>query len=68
MVRSILTLMLLVANITNAKLCQKADELTENLAYGTHLRELSGSLPMNFNMTGFRWFPKIFASFGFGRK
>ena len=28
----------------------------------THLRELSKSFPMNINMTGFRWFWKIFAS------
>ena len=28
---------------------------------GTHLRELSESYPMNTNMTGFRWFSKIFA-------
>ena len=28
---------------------------------GTHLRVLSESFPMNTNMTGFRWFSKIFA-------
>ena len=28
---------------------------------GTHLRVLRESYPMNTNMTGFRWFPKIFA-------
>ena len=27
---------------------------------GTHLRVLMKSYPMNNNMTGFRWFPKIF--------
>ena len=27
---------------------------------GTHLRVLSESYPMNTNMTGFRWFSKIF--------
>ena len=29
---------------------------------GTHLRVLSESYPMDTNMTGFRWFSKIFAS------
>ena len=29
---------------------------------GTHLRVLSESYPMNTNMTGFRWFSKIFVS------
>ena len=29
---------------------------------GTHLRVLSKSYPMNTNMTGFRWFSKMFAS------
>ena len=28
---------------------------------GTHWRVLSKSYPMNTNMTGFRWFIKIFA-------
>ena len=28
---------------------------------GTHLRELGESYPMNTNVTGFRWFSKIFA-------
>ena len=27
---------------------------------GTHLKVLSESFPMNTNMTGFRWFSKIF--------
>ena len=35
---------------------------------GIHLRVLSGSYPMNTNMTGFRLFSKIFASLCFGRK
>ena len=30
---------------------------------GTHLRVLSESFPMNTNMTGFRWFSKIFQRF-----
>ena len=29
---------------------------------GTHLRVLSESYPMNTNMTGLRWFSKIFAA------
>ena len=42
--------------------------MTETLAHGTNLRELSESYPMNTNMTRFRWFSKNFASFKFGRK
>ena len=34
---------------------------------GTHLRVLSESYPMNTNMTGFKWFSKIFASLCFGQ-
>ena len=37
--------------------------MTETLADGTHLRVLSESYPMNTNMTEFRWFSKVFASF-----
>ena len=40
-------------------------KMTETLAHGTHLRVLSESYPMNTNMTVFRWFPKICASFNF---
>ena len=29
---------------------------------GTHMRVLIESYPMNTNMTGYRWFSKIFAS------
>ena len=32
---------------------------------GTHPRVLCESYPMNTNMTGFRWFSKIFASMCF---
>ena len=35
---------------------------------GTHMKVLSVSYPMNTNMTGFRWFSKIFASLYLGRK
>ena len=48
------------------KMMQK--EMTETLAYGTNLRILSESFPMNTNMTGFRCFSKIFAFLFFGRK
>ena len=37
-------------------------KMTETLAYGTHLRVLSESYPMNTKMTGFRCFSKILAS------
>ena len=33
---------------------------------GAHLRVLSDSFPMNPNMTGFKYFSKIFASMCFG--
>ena len=29
---------------------------------GTHIRVLGESFPMNTNMTGFRWFSKIYPS------
>ena len=51
-----LTLMLQVANLAITKSCVKSDKFTETLAYGTHLRVLSESYPMNTNMTEFRWF------------
>ena len=35
---------------------------------GSHLRVLSESFPMHTNMTGFRWFSKVFASLCFGGK
>ena len=31
---------------------------------GTQMRELNESFHMNTNMTGFRWFPKIFSVLG----
>ena len=39
--------------------------MTEILA---NKRVLSKNYPMNTNMTGFRWFSKIFASLCFGQK
>ena len=35
---------------------------------GAHLRVLAESFPMNTNMTGFRWFLKIFAALWLGQK
>ena len=35
---------------------------------GTHMRVLSRTYPMNTNMTGFRWFSKIFAFFSLSRE
>ena len=40
---------------------KKLLKMTETLAYGTHIRVLSKSYPINTNMTGFRRFPKISA-------
>ena len=40
-----------------------------SLRIGTHLRVLNEeSYPMNTNMTGFEWFPGIFATVCFGRR
>ena len=47
---------------------QKALKMTETLSHGTHLRVLRKSFQMSTNMTGFRWFSKIFASLCIGRK
>ena len=61
--------MLLVAYLANTKMMQKNTEImTETLAHGTHLRVLRESHPVNTNMTGSRWFSKIFVSLRFGRK
>ena len=56
-----LTLILLVANLANTKSCIKFKNLLKPCHMGTYLRVLSESYPMNTNMTGFRWFSKIFA-------
>ena len=63
-----LTLMLLVANLSNAKRCKKPEKWLKPWQTGTHLRVLSESFPRNTNMTGFNWFSKIFASLCFGWK
>ena len=53
-----LTLMLLVANLANTKVCKKAEILLKPWHMGSHLRVLSNSFLMNTNMTGFEWFPQ----------
>ena len=58
--RSLLTIKLLVANWL---LQNYARKLKNNWNPGTkvHLKVLTESYSMNINMTGFRWFPKLFA-------
>ena len=63
-----LSLMLLVANFANTKWGKEVGKWLKPCHMGTHLKVLSESFPMNTNVTGFRWFSKIFASFCFGRK
>ena len=46
---------------------KKTEKLLHPWHMGTHLRGLGENCPMNTNMTGFRWFSKIFASLCFGR-
>ena len=46
--------MLLVANLTNTKLCKNPEKSPKPWQMGTHLRVLSESFPMSTNMTGFR--------------
>ena len=57
----LLTLMLPVTNLANAKRCEKPGKLLKPWQMGTHLRVLGESFPMNTNMTGLRWFSEIFA-------
>ena len=59
--------MLLVANFTNTKLCEKAGKGLKPWHMGTHLRVLIESYPMNTNLTGFRQGLKIFPSYCFGQ-
>ena len=56
-----LTLILLEANSTNTKECKKPEKSLKLWQMGSHLKVLSESFPMSTNMTGFRWFSKIFA-------
>ena len=64
----LLTLMLLVANLANTKWCKKPEKWPKPWQMGTHLRVLSESFQMNTNLTGFRWFSKIFAFLYLGWK
>ena len=60
-----LTLMPLLASLANTKWYKKHGKWLKLWHMGTHMRELSESFPMNTNVTGFRWFSKIFASLCF---
>ena len=64
----LLTLMLLVANLPKTKWCKLPEKWLKPWHMGTHLKVLSETFPMNTNMTGFRWFSKLFASLCVGRK
>ena len=62
-------LMLLLANFTYTKWHKKCWTMTETLAQRYSSESTRWELnPMNTNMTGFRWFTKIFAFSCFGRK
>ena len=54
-------LLLVANNWTIQNDAKNLKKITETLAYGTHLRVLSESHPMNTNMTRFRHFSKSFA-------
>ena len=47
---------------------KKSERCLKPWNMGTHLRILSESYPMNTNITGFKWFSRIFASLCSGRK
>ena len=58
----LLTIMLLVANLTDTKwkmMQNKTWKWLKPWHMGTHLRVLSMSYPMNSGMIGIRWFSKI---------
>ena len=55
-------------NLAITKQWEKPEEWLKLWHMGTHLRVLSKRYPMNTNMTGCRWFSKIFAFLCFGRK
>ena len=57
---------MLVTNLTNAKIFKKPEKWWNPWCLGTHLRVLRDSYPMNTKLTGFRWFSKDFASLCFG--
>ena len=47
-------------NLANTKWCEKPEKWLKPWQLGTHRKVLSESFPMSTNMTGFRWFKKIF--------
>ena len=51
LVWGIFTLMLVVVNLANTKLCKSPEKMPETMA---HLRVLSKSYPINTNLTGHR--------------
>ena len=66
--RPTLILMLLVATLVDTKWCKNPEKWPKPWQMGTHLIVLIKSVPMNTNMTGFRWFWRKFAFLCFGRK
>ena len=54
------------ATLVNTKWYKISEKCLKPWQMGTHVRVLGESFPMNTNMTGFRWFSKIFASSCFG--
>ena len=60
--------MLLVANLAIQNDVKTLKNTPKPCQMGSHLKILCESYPLNTNMTGFRWFSKIFASLCFGRK
>ena len=50
-----LTLILLVANLTNIKWCKKSGKCLKPCHMGTHVRILNEKFPMNTNTIGFRF-------------
>ena len=68
MKRCFLTPMLMVANLANTTWSKNPEKWLKNPSTWVLIWVLSKSYPMNTNMTGFRWFSKIFASLCFGRK
>ena len=50
------------------KMMQKTEKSLKPWHMVTHLRVFGESFPVNTNMTGFRWFSKIFVSLCFGPK
>ena len=59
---NILTIMLLVANLSNTKRCKKPKKWPKPWHMGTHLRVLKKCFPMNTKMTGLKWFSYFFVN------